>query len=108
MCNVYFLLVLLTVTVCFNRVRRARVDAAGPTFTQIVGAGTMNKKPIASVGVKKILDRKIRNGTYSRPIGGEQKVRKVFFFSPISRLNLVLVDTLLHAKLLGPVFMNVL
>lgn len=49
-------------------VHRVGSSAPGQTFTQIVG-GTINKKPNASIGVKKILDRKLRNGTHNgRPV----------------------------------------
>ncbi|XP_054284840.1 pre-mRNA splicing regulator USH1G-like [Macrosteles quadrilineatus] len=48
-------------------------EVGGPTFTQIVG-GTINKKPTGAVGVKKILDRKLKNGTHNhRPFQTEIK-----------------------------------
>ncbi|KAG8303172.1 Usher syndrome type-1G protein [Homalodisca vitripennis] len=48
------------------------VETGVPTFTQIVG-GTINKKPANAGGVKKILDRKLKNGSHNHPIHVEQK-----------------------------------
>uniref|UniRef100_A0A1B6GQ44 SAM domain-containing protein n=2 Tax=Proconiini TaxID=565685 RepID=A0A1B6GQ44_9HEMI len=48
------------------------VETGVPTFTQIVG-GTINKKPANAGGVKKILDRKLKNGSHNHPVHGEQK-----------------------------------
>ncbi|RZF35659.1 hypothetical protein LSTR_LSTR013070 [Laodelphax striatellus] len=40
--------------------RKSVIEVTGPTFTQIVGAGTLSKKPAVQTGVKKIIDRKLR------------------------------------------------
>ncbi|CAH0774182.1 unnamed protein product [Bemisia tabaci] len=63
-------------------VRRTVSDTtSSQSFTQLVGGGasngTMSKKPAnAVVGVKKILDRKLRNGSQSKN-GSDFKVREV-------------------------------
>ncbi|XP_075231737.1 SAM_USH1G_HARP domain-containing protein Sans [Lycorma delicatula] len=49
--------------------KKSTVEVTGPTFTQIVGTnvgGTLTKKPVAPLGVKKILDRKLRTGTQNK------------------------------------------
>lgn len=67
----------VVVRVVYVYMRRARkpvgVEVGGPTFTQIVG-GTINKKPNSAGGVKKILDRKLKNGTHNRPLQAEVRV----------------------------------
>lgn len=67
----------VAVTSVYVYMRRARkpvgVEVGGPTFTQIVG-GTINKKPNSAGGVKKILDRKLKNGTHNRPLQAEVRV----------------------------------
>ncbi|XP_039290873.1 Usher syndrome type-1G protein [Nilaparvata lugens] len=40
--------------------RKSVIEVTGPSFTQIVGAGTLSKKPAVQTGVKKIIDRKLR------------------------------------------------
>lgn len=86
--------------ICYS-VHRVGNGAPGQTFTQIVG-GTINKKPNTSIGVKKILDRKLRNGTHnSRPILRDFKVYACVCMCVVLIVYVIYRSLLTHSLKLG-------